>query len=174
MRVNDLLRMELMAECRGKWPAFLVQDRPWSPSSTIFPQWHFVLSKILAPVRRAIAIRSSSGLSKFPTLAIGNASDQAAVWLSCAASNQQWFQGLVVFSRELSVVIIFYLVPQFVAHLQTDITPQLQYIIADIAAQEKFTLTFIRERVGTTKEWLVKRLFFRKFVCIRWHIYHLF
>ena len=172
MRVCDILRMELMAECLGKQPVFLVQERPWSPSSsTILPQRHFVLSKILAPVRRAIAIRSSSGLSKFPTLAIGNASDQAAVWLSCAASNQQWFQGLVVFSRELSVVIIFYLVPQFVAHLQTDITPQLQYIIA---AQEKFTLTFIRERVGTTKEWLVKRLFFRKFVCIRWHIYHLF
>ena len=37
------------------------------------------------------------------TLAIGNASDLAAVWLSCAASNQQWFQGLLVFSRELSV-----------------------------------------------------------------------
>jgi len=25
------------------------------------------------------------------------------VWLSCAASNGQWFQGLLVFSRELSV-----------------------------------------------------------------------
>ena len=50
-----------------------------------------------------IAIRSSSGLSKFPTLAIGNASDQAAVWLSCAASNRQWFQVLLVFSRDLLV-----------------------------------------------------------------------
>jgi len=80
MQVNDLLRMELIAECLGKWPAFLVQKRPWSPSSsTILPQRHFVLSKILAPVRRAIAIRSSSGLSNFPTLAIGNVSDQAAV-----------------------------------------------------------------------------------------------
>ena len=69
-----------MAECLGKRPAFLVQERPWCPSSsTILLQWHFVLSKILAPVRRAIAIRSSSGLSKFTTLAIGNASDQAAV-----------------------------------------------------------------------------------------------
>ena len=41
-------------------------------------------------------------LSRFPTLAIGNASDQAAVWLSCVASNQQWFQGLLVFIRVLS------------------------------------------------------------------------
>jgi len=92
MRVNDLLRMELMAECLGKRPAFLVQERPWSPSSssTTLPQRHLELSRILAPVRRAIAIRSSSGLSKFPTLAIGNASDQAAVCLSCAASNRQW------------------------------------------------------------------------------------
>ena len=36
MRVNDLLRMELMAECLGKRPAFLVQERPWSPSSSDF------------------------------------------------------------------------------------------------------------------------------------------
>ena len=71
MRVNDLLRMELMAECLGKQPTFLVQAKPWSlSSSTILPQRHFVLLKILAPVQRAIAIRSSSGLSKFPTLAI--------------------------------------------------------------------------------------------------------
>jgi len=69
MQVNDLLRMELMAECLRKRPVFLVQQRPWSPSSsTILPQRHYVLYKILAPVRRAIAIRSSSGLSKFPTL----------------------------------------------------------------------------------------------------------
>jgi len=39
----------------------------------------FCAFKDLAPVRRAIAIRSSSGLSKFPTLAIVNASDQIAV-----------------------------------------------------------------------------------------------
>ena len=32
--VNGLLRMELMAECLGKRPAFLVQERPWSPSSS--------------------------------------------------------------------------------------------------------------------------------------------
>ena len=102
MRVNDFLRMELMAECLGKRPAFLVQERPWSPSSsTILLQRHFVLSKILAPVRRAIAIRSSSGLRRFATLAIANASDQAAVRLFSAASNRQWFQGLLVLSREL-------------------------------------------------------------------------
>jgi len=106
MRVNDLLRIELMAECLRKRPVFLVQERPWSPSSsTILPQQHFVLSKILAPVRKVIAVWSSSGLSKFPTLATGNASDQAAVWLSCAASNRQWFKGLLVFSRELSVYL---------------------------------------------------------------------
>ena len=47
MWVNDLLRMELMAECLRKQPAFLVQERPWSPSSsTILLQRHFVLSKI--------------------------------------------------------------------------------------------------------------------------------
>jgi len=104
IRVNDLLRMELMVECLGKRPAFLVKERPWSPSSsTTLPQRHLELWRISAPVRRAIAIRSSSGLSKFPTLAIRKASDQAAVWLSCAASNRQWFQGLLVFSRELSV-----------------------------------------------------------------------
>ena len=92
-----------MAECLGKRPAFLVQERPWShSSSTILPQRRFVLSKILGPVRRAIAIRSSSGLSRFPILTIGNASDQATVWLSCAASSRQWFQGLLVFSRVLS------------------------------------------------------------------------
>jgi len=34
MWVNDLLRIELMAECLGKRPAFLVQERPWSPSSS--------------------------------------------------------------------------------------------------------------------------------------------
>ena len=80
MWVNDLLRMELMAECLGKRSAFLVQERPWSPSTlTTLPQRHLELSKILTPVQRAIAIRSSSGLSKFPTLAIGKASDQAAV-----------------------------------------------------------------------------------------------
>ena len=67
-----------MAECLGKRSAFLVQERPWSPSTlTTLPQRHLELSKILTPVQRAIAIRSSSGLSKFPTLAIGNASDQA-------------------------------------------------------------------------------------------------
>ena len=48
------------------------------------------------------AIRSSWELSRFPTLAIGKASDQAAVWLFCAVSSQQWFQGLGVSSREAS------------------------------------------------------------------------
>jgi len=80
-----------------------MQDRPWSPSlSTNFPQRHSVVSKILAPVRKAIAIRSSSGLSRFPTLAIGKASDQVAVWLFCAVSSRQWFQGLGVSSRATS------------------------------------------------------------------------
>jgi len=83
MRVNDLLRLELMAECLGKRRAFLLQERPWSPSSkTILPQRHFVLSKILAPVRRAIAIRHTELIRTEQisnTLAIGNASDQAAV-----------------------------------------------------------------------------------------------
>jgi len=76
MRVNDHLRIEFMAECLGKRPAFLMQERPWSPSlSTNLPQRHSVLSKILIPVRRAIAIWSSLGLSRFPALAIGKASD---------------------------------------------------------------------------------------------------
>ena len=78
--VNDLLRIELMAECLGKLPAFLVQERPCNPSSSkVLLQRHLVLSKILAPVRREVAIRSSSALSRFPTLAIGNSSNQAAV-----------------------------------------------------------------------------------------------
>jgi len=90
IRVNDLFKMELIADCPGKRPVFLVQEMPWSlSSSTILPQRHFVLSKTLAPVRWAIAIRSSNVLSRFPTLAIGNASDYAAVWLSCAARSQQ-------------------------------------------------------------------------------------
>jgi len=85
MRVNDRLRIEFMAECLGKRPAFLMQERPWSPSlSTNLPERHSVLLKILASVCRAIAIRSSSGLSRFLTLAIGKASDQAVVWLFCA------------------------------------------------------------------------------------------
>jgi len=42
--INDLLRMELMAECFGMRFAFLVQERPRSPSSsTILLQRHFVL-----------------------------------------------------------------------------------------------------------------------------------
>jgi len=82
-QVNDFLRMELMAGWLGNQPVFLMQERPWSPSlsaSINLPHRHSVLSKILAPVWRAIAIRSSLGCSRFPTLAIGKASDQAAVW----------------------------------------------------------------------------------------------
>ena len=101
MRVNDRLRMEFMSECLGKRPA--LQKRPWSPNlSTSFPQRHSVLSKILAPVRSTVAIRSSSGVSRFPTLAIGKASDQAAVWLLCAVRSRQWFQGLGVSSSAAS------------------------------------------------------------------------
>ena len=40
--------------------------------------------------------------SRFPTLAIRKASDQAAVWLFCAVSSRQWFQGLGVSSRAVS------------------------------------------------------------------------
>jgi len=97
------LRMEFMAKCLGKRPEFLMQERPWSPSLSInLPQRHSVLLKILAPLRWAIAIRSSSGLSSFLTLTIGKASDQAAVWLFCAVSSWQWFQGLEVSSRAVS------------------------------------------------------------------------
>ena len=38
--------------------------------SVSLPQWHYVLTKLLATVRRAIATRSSSALSRFLTLAI--------------------------------------------------------------------------------------------------------
>jgi len=45
MWVNDLLRMEMMAECLGKRPAFLVQEKPWSPSSSTFlPQQHLSMN----------------------------------------------------------------------------------------------------------------------------------
>ena len=48
LQVNDLLRMEMMAKCVGKRPALLVQERPWSSSSsTNLPQQHLVLSKIV-------------------------------------------------------------------------------------------------------------------------------
>jgi len=40
--------------------------------------------------------------SRFPTLAIRKASDQAAVWLFCAVSSWQWFQGLGVSSSTAS------------------------------------------------------------------------
>jgi len=80
-----------------------MQEKPWIPSlSTNFPQRHSVLSKILPPVHKAIVIRSSSGLSRFPMLTIGKASDQAAVWLFCAVSSRQWFQGLGVSSSAVS------------------------------------------------------------------------
>jgi len=103
MRVNDRLRMEFMAECLGKRPAFLMQERPWSPILSInLPHRHSVFSKILASVRRATAIRSSSGLSRFPTLAIGKASHQAPVWFFCAVSSRQWFKRLGVSSRVAS------------------------------------------------------------------------
>ena len=62
MRVNDLFGMELMAERLGKWPAFLVQEIPCSPSSsTILPQQISVPSKILPLVQRAISIRAHHG-----------------------------------------------------------------------------------------------------------------
>jgi len=89
-----------MTECLGKQPAFLMQERPWSPSlSKNLLQWHSILSNILAPVQRTIAIQISSGLSRFLTLAIGKDSNQTAVWLFCAVSSQEWFQGIGVLSR---------------------------------------------------------------------------
>jgi len=91
-----------MAECLGKACIFSTGEAMEPSSSTLLPQRHFVLSKILAPIQRVIAIRSSSGLIRFPMLAIGNASDQGVVWLSCAVSNRQWFQGFLVFSSVLS------------------------------------------------------------------------
>ena len=79
-----------------------MQERPWSPSpSTNLPLRHSVLSKTLAPVCRAIAIRSSSGL-RLLELATRKAFDQAAVWLFCAVSSWQWFHGLGVSSRAAS------------------------------------------------------------------------
>ena len=44
----------------------------------------------------------NSELSRFPTVAIGKASVQATVWLFCAVSSRQWFQGLGVSSRAAS------------------------------------------------------------------------
>ena len=41
-------------------------------------------------------------LSRFPTLAIGKASAQAAVWLFSAVNSWQWFQGFGVSSRAAS------------------------------------------------------------------------
>ena len=71
MRVNDLSRMEFMTECLAKRPDNLEQENQWSLTlSTDLPQRHSVLATILATVRRAIAIRSSSELSRFLTLAI--------------------------------------------------------------------------------------------------------
>jgi len=70
------------------------------------PTERSVLSKIFAPVRRAIVIRSSLGLSRFPSLGIGKASDQSAVWLFCAVSSRQWFQGLGVSSRVWSCLVV--------------------------------------------------------------------
>jgi len=94
---TPVVLIKLVDEYLGKWPVFLVQERSWTGAPAhkmILPQQHFVLSKILAPVWRAIAIQSSSGLSRFPTVVTGNASDQTAVWLSCTASSRKWFQGL--------------------------------------------------------------------------------
>jgi len=87
MQISDLSKMELMAESLRKQPAFLMQESPWSPHQTNLLQQHSMLSKIWAPVHRVIAIRSSSWLSKFPTLAAGKASDQVALWLCCATSS---------------------------------------------------------------------------------------
>jgi len=71
----DLLRIKLMAECLEVRPVFLMQESPCGPTSTILLQWHFMLLKVLAPVRRAFAIWSLSVLSMFPPIEIGKSSD---------------------------------------------------------------------------------------------------
>jgi len=89
-----------MAECLGKQPAFLMQERPWSPQP---------VNKLPAAAFRDVENIGTSSQSncdseliRFPTLAIGKAFDQAAVWLFCAVSSQQWFQGFGVSSRAAS------------------------------------------------------------------------
>jgi len=59
LRVNDLSRIELMTECLAKWLPFLEQENSWSPTlSTVLPQRHSVLTKILVTVRSVFAIRA--------------------------------------------------------------------------------------------------------------------
>jgi len=76
MQVYDLLKMELMAECLGKQPAFLVHERPWH-AAQVYQQfycsgilcvqnfWHWFGGQLRYEW-------SSPGLSRFPTLGIGN------------------------------------------------------------------------------------------------------
>ena len=102
MWVNDPLRMELMSECLMKWPTFLMQERPWSPSLLTYSAVTTVAFCGLKNVQRAIAIRSSSGLSRYLMHAIRKASDQAEVWLFSAVSSWLLLQGLRVPSGAVS------------------------------------------------------------------------
>ena len=70
--------MSLIAACRGCLPSSNLHDRRWYPySSTHFPHLHWYLSQIFDPVRRAVAIRSSSEYSCVPRLGTGMAEIQA-------------------------------------------------------------------------------------------------
>jgi len=74
-----------MAKCLGKRPAFLVQERPWSPSSTNFAAAAFCAMKDFGT---GLEGNCNTELIRaeqvFGTLATGNASDHAAVWLLCS------------------------------------------------------------------------------------------
>jgi len=75
--VNDLLTMELIAECLGMWPAFLMQESPWSPSlSTNYLPVAFHGFK---EIGTSLEGNCNIELISFPTLAIRKASNQAAV-----------------------------------------------------------------------------------------------
>jgi len=83
MWANYLLRKEAMAECLGKQPAFLVQEGPWNLiSSTIYFRASKIFGTSLESNCNTELIRS--GLSRFPTSAIGKASDKALLWLLCS------------------------------------------------------------------------------------------
>jgi len=91
MWVNDLLRMELMAECLVKLLAlFRVLGAP-----DYQPFFHSSIScfqKILAAVGGKLQHRVHQGSAGL-TLVVEKASDQAAVWLSYAASSEHFSQG---------------------------------------------------------------------------------
>jgi len=77
MWVNNLLRMELMAECLGKRPAFLVQERPWSPSSSTTAAAAFCAFKDFGTSSEGDCDTELIRTEQVSNT--GNASDQAAV-----------------------------------------------------------------------------------------------